>query len=257
MSLIYEPKGKAREYSPLSMNIFNGCDHGCTYCYVPQCTFRPDANIKPLQRKNILAGLENELKKSIPKEQVLLCFLCDPYSIHDVTPAITRQALEIFKKYSCKIAILSKGGRRVLRDLDLFKKYPSDKIKFGTTLTFFNDALRLKYEPNAADVSSRLETLQIIHNAGIKTFASIEPVIDPTESLKIIAASLPFVDQYKIGKLNHDKAANNIDWTKFLSDALSIVRPYEKEIYVKEDLRLAAPSVKLTSTECDMNALNL
>lgn len=255
--LIYEPKGKAREYSPLSMNIFNGCDHGCTYCYVPACTFRPDANISPLQRKNILHNLEKELKISTPKEQILLCFLCDPYSVHDKDTAITRQAIEIFMKYECKIAILSKGGNRCLRDLDLFKKYPSGKIKFGTTLTFLNDTIRQKYEPMASPCQDRLDVLEIIHDVGIKTFASIEPVIDPLESLRIIAGSLPHVDQYKIGKLNHDKNSKNINWTKFLKDSLSIIRPYGKEIYVKEDLRLAAPSIALTKKECDMNALSL
>jgi len=255
--LIYEPKGKAREYSPLSMNIFNGCDHGCTYCYVPACTFRPDANTNPLQRKNVLHLLEKELKASVPKEQVLLCFLCDPYPVHDIVPAITRQVIEIFMKYSCKIAILSKGGKRALRDLDLFKRYHAGRIKFGTTLTFFNDAERLKYEPNASTCQDRLETLEIIHDTGIKTFASIEPVIDATESLRVIAASLPHVDQYKIGKLNHDKTAKNTDWTKFLKNALLLTRPYGKEIYVKHDLREATTSIALTAKEQDMNALSL
>lgn len=255
--LIYEPKGKAREYSPLSMNIFNGCDHGCTYCYVPACTFRPEANSVPLQRKNVIKNLEKELKMSIPKEQILLCFLCDPYSIHDKDSAIARQAIEIFMRYECKIAILSKGGKRCLRDLDLFKKYPSGKIKFGTTLTFFNDELRKKYEPNACNCEERIDVLAEIHDAGIKTFVSIEPVIDPIESLKVIAASLPFCDQYKIGKLNHDKNAKNTNWNKFLSDSLSIVRQYKKEVYVKEDLRIAAPSIPLTKKECDINALSL
>ena len=33
MSIIYEPKGKAREYSPLAVNLYRGCSHGCLYCY--------------------------------------------------------------------------------------------------------------------------------------------------------------------------------------------------------------------------------
>ena len=35
MSIIYEPTGKAREYSPLAANFYDGCDHGCKYCYAP------------------------------------------------------------------------------------------------------------------------------------------------------------------------------------------------------------------------------
>ena len=36
MIKIYEPRGRAREYSPFAMNYFKGCDHGCRYCYVPR-----------------------------------------------------------------------------------------------------------------------------------------------------------------------------------------------------------------------------
>ena len=35
MSVIYEPKGKAREYSPLALNLYLDCSHGCKYCYAP------------------------------------------------------------------------------------------------------------------------------------------------------------------------------------------------------------------------------
>lgn len=35
MSTIYEPQGRAREYSPLALNFFRDCTHGCIYCYVP------------------------------------------------------------------------------------------------------------------------------------------------------------------------------------------------------------------------------
>lgn len=32
MSLVYCPTGKAREYSPLALNVYTGgCDHGCRY----------------------------------------------------------------------------------------------------------------------------------------------------------------------------------------------------------------------------------
>jgi DNA repair photolyase len=258
MSLIYVPSGKAREYSPLSMNIFNGCDHGCSYCYVPSATRRPYANSNPLLRKNVLHLLEREVSISNPQKQILLCFLCDPYSLHDEKTATTRSVIEIFKKYKTKIAILSKGGNRALRDLDLFKLYPKDCIKFGSTLTFTNDTTRIQYEPNASNVSDRFETMRIIHDAGIKTFASIEPVIDLEQSLECIEKSLPFTDQYKIGKLNHNKEIESkIDWKKFLSSALSITRSAGKEIYIKEDLRKAAPSILLSEQECDMDFLTL
>ena len=35
MCIIYEPRGKAREYCPLAANLYLSCPHGCTYCFGP------------------------------------------------------------------------------------------------------------------------------------------------------------------------------------------------------------------------------
>ena len=44
MNVIYEPKGRAREYSPLACNLYMGCTHGCKYCYAPACMHKkPEA----------------------------------------------------------------------------------------------------------------------------------------------------------------------------------------------------------------------
>ena len=33
LSIIYEPKGAAREYAELALNPYRGCTHRCIYCY--------------------------------------------------------------------------------------------------------------------------------------------------------------------------------------------------------------------------------
>ena len=35
MKPIYEPKGKAKEYGDLAINIYTGCPHNCFYCFAP------------------------------------------------------------------------------------------------------------------------------------------------------------------------------------------------------------------------------
>jgi DNA repair photolyase len=253
MSLIYEPKGKAREYSPLALNTYSGgCDHRCRYCYCPGI-MRGAWNDTPRPRS--LAGLGREAVGA--SRQILLCFMSDPYCAAERTHRNTRHALEILHAARCSVAILTKGGARCLDDFAMFRAWPDSRVKVGATLTFRSAARCAEWEPGAATPDDRLDTLRQLHAAGVKTWASIEPVIDPVESLAIIEASLPYVDAYKVGKWNHDARANATDWPAFGRAAVDMIRAAGKALYVKADLRPHMPDGYLTATECDMNGLSL
>ena len=231
--IIYTPKGMAREYSPYALNIYNGCDHNCKYCYVKTMSFRKqvlNSEIEP--RKDILVKLEKQLKKNEINEQVLLCFTGDAYCKADVKYETTREILKILLKYNVPTAILSKGGERILRDLDLFKKF--NKIKVGSTLTLTKNMDSLIYEPGAPLPKERMETLKTLHDEGIKTWVSFEPVIYTEQTMGILEITKDYVDQYKVGKMNHHKS--NIDWGKF-GDAISKRLLYlGNDFYIKKDL---------------------
>lgn len=256
MNIIYEPKGKAREYSPLALNYYKGCDHGCTFCYVPNMFSRnKEYNHAEVKERDILVKLEKDCKKQIT-DQVLLSFTGDPYCNYNDKAKLTRKVLEILLKYQVPTAILTKGGLRCLQDIDLFKKFKV--IKIGATLTFDNDVNSLKTEPNAALPKERIEALKFLHGNNINTFVSIEPVIYPEQSLNLIRQTLNFVDQYKIGKLNHYKDwESKIDWSKFLDDTVNLMRPYNKQFYVKNDLLKFQNGTYLTESETDMDYLSL
>ena len=205
MCKIYQPTGRAREYSPLALNLYKGCTHGCQYCYVPrmfkkwnkdydhaQCT--PSFNAKEVEKYAAkYQGIDR---------QILLSFTGDPYCGIDNTP--THEALEILNRYQHHVAILTKGGTRCLKDIDLFKKF-GNRIKVGATLTFDNDEDSLKWEPGGALPADRLSMLRELHNQGITTWASFEPVVIPEQSLTLLSmvATLGYVDHVKIGKLNN------------------------------------------------------
>ncbi|HIT62215.1 MAG TPA: hypothetical protein IAC38_02035 [Candidatus Caccovivens faecavium] len=90
----------------------------------------------------------------------------------------TRAVLKMLNAYKVPVAVLSKGGKKMLRDLDIFKEF-GDRITVGATLTFLDDKKSKEWEPYASTPSERLETLKILHENGIKTFASFEPTIEP------------------------------------------------------------------------------
>ena len=96
MAKIYEPKGAAREYSPLSLNYIKGCSHGCSYCYVPRMMKRFNKNYLHsdtyiTERNNLLKSIEASCKRfKNSDDQVFLSFTTDAYSQVNIDTGITR-----------------------------------------------------------------------------------------------------------------------------------------------------------------------
>jgi len=239
MPVIYEPRGKAREYSALACNLYSGCRHACKYCYCPAIMRKSldDWAAHPKARNRILHQLELDARRREGEERELLfCFMSDPYQ-DDEAAFITRQALLICEAHGFRnVNILTKAGFRAVADFDILKR---NGWKFGSTIIFRSDGLRAEWEPGAPSIESRYEAVREAHAAGIYTWVSVEPVIDPAESLKVMRDLKPFVDLWKVGKLNHNKAIEDtIDWPTFYDDAHDALRG--SEVYWKRDLVRAA-----------------
>jgi len=242
-SLIYEPKGRAREYAALACNVYRGCGHGCIYCYAPSSTQRSrsdflQATTRPNQFLPTLAKQAAKRQELGRGGQVLLCFTCDPYQPLDVEKQVTREAIRILHQTGHTVCTLTKGGKRALRDMDLFG--PGDA--FATTLTWLDKKCSREWEPDAADPYDRIATIIDYHEAGITTWVSLEPVLDPDVALSIIRQTRKFVDLYKIGKLNYHPLAKEIDWRKFGIAAIDLLKQLGKSYYIKKDLAKHLPA---------------
>jgi len=239
--LIYEPKGRAAEYSALACNIYRGCDHGCIYCYGPGVTrkSREDFASSTTRAASFLETLTKEATWCAGAgitEKILLCFTCDPYQRLDAKLGLTRQAIQILKGAGLNIQILTKGGTASLRDLDLLT--PTDA--YAATLTFtdtaYGWAMSSQWEPHAAPPGERMGALRIYHKTGVPTWVSLEPVIEPRESLALIEAVADYTDHFKVGKLNYHPAAKGIDWYAVGRAAIQRLRVVGKPYYIKADL---------------------
>ena len=191
--------------------------------------------------------------REVDTEQILLSFVGDVYCESADGGETTRGALALLNAYHAPVAVLSKGGKRMLRDLGLFRAF-GERIAVGTTLTFLDQEKSREWEPYASTPEERLETLKVLRESGIRTFASFEPTIEPRESLALIERTLQdnSVDHYKIGKINHCKNADGWqDWRQYLLDCLALLRPTGKEVYYKFCLRKFAPDAELTPEEKD------
>jgi DNA repair photolyase len=255
---IYEPQGRAREYSPLALNFKKGCSHNCKYCYVPTMFLRYNSSYKhnEVEARNDFSALEKSAKKLQGcGKQILLSFTGDPYC--GFSPETTTKVLEILLKYDHKVAILTKGGTRSLRDLELFKKF-GNKIKVGATLTFDNDKDSLEWESGAALPNDRIEALKILSGNGIKTWVSFEPVIVPEQSINLLLRVSPFVDSVKIGKLNNYKGIDKlVDWSDFIKKSVKICRENNLSFYIKNSLAPYSKDIVFAICERDQDYLNL
>jgi len=252
LTQIYEPKGRAREYSPLAFNIYGRCAHECLYCYASRMTGQRSCAPRWGAIGKLTAEVSRAREGLFPfriEKQCLLSFLCDPYPPEEMEHEATKTVLRLLAGIA-PVAVLTKGGDRALRDLDLYAEFASP-VKVGATLTFQDSDKSSKWEPKAGSPQSRVQMLAAFHDAGVKTFASFEPVIEPDESLAIMETALPYLDEIKIGKWNHDQRANATDWHSFLSRALALARPTGVAIYVKDDLRDATKNANISAEESD------
>lgn len=236
---IYETRGKAREYRELACNLYTGCDHKCAYCYAPSVLQRDRQNfydaVNP--RPGVIEAIQKESKRYVEcgdTRQVLFCFTCDPYNNADVKYKLTRQAIIACHNNGMPICTLTKGGFRALRDIDLFTAQDS----FASTLTCLDPDKSLLWEPGAALPQERFDTLKKFHSAGIPTWVSLEPVIDPEWTKQIIMETHEYVDEFKVGILNYHPRSKEIDWRQFGYEVKELLDNLGCKYYLKRDLRI-------------------
>ena len=247
MNVIYEPKGRAREYSPLACNLYMGCTHGCKYCYAPSCMHKKPEEWHEAARargNDVLRLFERDCEKLARERaddenrRVLFCFLSDPYQPLEKELHLTRQGIGIAARHGIKIDLLTKGDDSLIeQDLPLMLE---SQTHLGITLSFINDVSRREWEPMASSVQSRLRILRKAHDMGIYTWVSMEPVIIPQEALEVIRQAHGYVDFWKVGKLNHNKdLERSIDWPKFRDHARALLESFGSKYYFKNDLNMA------------------
>jgi len=239
MAIIYQPRGRALEYGPLAANLYDGCTHGCLYCYAPSCRQkrREDYHALAKPRKDIIKLLEKDAR-DYQGQEVFLCFTCDPWPA-DTEIQLAGQAIDVLTGAGVRARTLTKAGRRSMADIPALVRNGG---AYGATMTFMDQAKSAHWEPMADTPTGRIEALAAAHSAGIETWVSLEPVIEPAESLRIIEATHEIVDVYKVGTLNYNRAvAGGIDWPKFAREVRDMLQKFGKNYYLKADLRKYLP----------------
>lgn len=240
MSVIYEPKGRALEYSELACNLYMGCTHGCKYCFAPGCMRKTaeEWHSSSHAREGVIASFRREAEKLSTNGEtrpILFSFLSDPYQPLEKELHLTHQALSIVWENKLHSKILTKGHAELIEpDLPLIKRAGTE---LGITISLCDDTTRREWEPSAAPLHDRIELLKKAHGMGIRTWISMEPVIIPDEALALIPMLAPYVDHWKVGKINHmPDVEKNIDWIGFRDAAIAALESEHADYYIKKSL---------------------
>lgn len=236
---ISKPEGRAGEYWEYVLNIYTTCNHACTYCYARAMYERwhgkGSFSADPVIRSGLIEGLKKQLSKGeIVGKLIGLCDMCDPYPA-GVDTSATREIIKLLKDSGNHVQILTKSGEQsAVRDFDLL----DENDWFGITYAGYPQGTLFanqESEPNADPVVERLAALAIAHKQGIKTWISMEPVLDDVDVLNFLTLNPYYVDRYKIGKLNYHPSS--IDWKAFGLRAESICKSEKMDYYIKDSLR--------------------
>ena len=208
-----------------SLNPYQGCEHGCVYCYArnthPYWGYSAglDFEQKILYKKNAPELLAKELRKASWKVgTVMLAGNTDCYQPIEKKLEITRQLLEVFWRFRHPVGIITKNSL-VLRDLDILKKLNSENLlRVAISITTLQEELRQFLEPRTASVRKRLKTIETLSEAGIPVNAMLSPIIPGLNEHEILPMAKAVADAgarsigYTMVRLNGDVATIFEDW---------------------------------------------
>ncbi len=168
----------------LSVNPYRGCEHGCIYCYA-----RPtheylgfssgiDFESKIMIKEDAPRLLEEVFKKkSYNPDVIMLSGNTDPYQPLERRLKITRKLLEVCLHYKNPVSVITKNSL-IRRDADLLKELSLlNLVSVMISVTSLNPELTRVMEPRTSTPERRLETIEILTQAGIPVGVNLAPVI--------------------------------------------------------------------------------
>lgn len=167
-----------------SLNPYQGCEHGCVYCYARNSHeyWGYDAGLgfetKIIVKKNAPQLLEQKLlSKSWKVQPIILSGNTDCYQPLERKLGITRELLKVFNRYKHPVGIITKNVT-VLRDLDILEELASERlVRVILSITTLDEKLRSVLEPRTASAAKKLSAIEKLTSHGIPVSVMNAPLI--------------------------------------------------------------------------------
>jgi DNA repair photolyase len=167
-----------------SINPYQGCEHGCIYCYArPTHAYHDlspglDFETKLFAKPNAPVLLRAELAKiGYRCDPIALGTNTDPYQPIEREWKVTRAILEVLCEHEHPFTIVTKSAL-VERDLDLIAPMAAKNMaRVYISITTLDKELARSLEPRAATPPRRLQAIKTMSDAGVPVGVLTAPVI--------------------------------------------------------------------------------
>lgn len=167
-----------------SINPYQGCEHGCIYCFArPSHAYWDhspglDFETKIYWKPNAPALLRTRLQsRNYECKVIALGANTDPYQPSERTTRSTRQILEVLHEHRHPVSIVTKSPD-VLRDLDLLAPMAEQNlVSVMVSVTTLDNQLKRRLEPRAPSGKKRLEAIEGLAANGIPVGVLAAPMI--------------------------------------------------------------------------------
>ena len=182
-----------------SLNPYQGCEHGCVYCYARSSheywgfSAGLDFESKIIVKKDAPQLLENEFLKPTYKPRVImLSGNTDCYQPLEKKYKITRSLLSVFEKYRNPVGIITKNAL-ITRDIDVLDQLANHQlVSVIFSITTLNENVRRLLEPRTASAAKKLQAIEKLSARNIPVGimnAPIIPGINHHETPKILQSA--------------------------------------------------------------------
>jgi DNA repair photolyase len=182
-----------------SINPYQGCEHGCVYCYArPSHSYLDlspglDFETKIFYKPDAAVRLAEEWEKpGYVCKPITIGANTDPYQPAERSTKVTRELLELFLEHSHPVSVITKSNL-ILRDLGLYEQLAARNLcSVAISIPTMDSSLKRLMEPRIPSAAARLRAMSELSAVGVPVsllFAPVIPALNDSETESILEAS--------------------------------------------------------------------
>ncbi|MBT8238427.1 MAG: PA0069 family radical SAM protein [Croceitalea sp.] len=184
-----------------SLNPYQGCEHGCVYCYARNAHeyWGYSAGLD-FERKILIKAAAPELlaakisHKNWKAQTIVMSGNTDCYQPAERKFELTRQCLKVFLKFRHPVGIITKNAL-ILRDVDLLRELAElGLVAVNVSVTTLSEDTRRLLEPRTTTIKKRLQTIKVLSENKIPVNAMLAPIIPGINSHELLPLAKAVAD---------------------------------------------------------------